>query len=199
MSNETQTPALPKMTPYDIARNGITKTLSVFTGKRGAWENVQYQAPQIASDSVDGNVEEDATLVGGLNWIGKKNLVTFINTILKRIGQDTWKDAIPPVGAPNAGIFNPDKFINDLTNLAASVLRLAELREKYFEEVAAQQDFIGSDEFQSALMGTDATVKQAAIDKVNSWKVAINGLKAEMEARSARNSKEEATETVQPE
>lgn len=174
------------MTPYTIVRNEIPKTLNIFKGTRDTWKDVEYQAPQISAETINDDIQ----------WLGLDNVVNYLNTILKRAGQDYWKDAIPEDGE-NAGIFNPDKFKLDVTNLAASGLKISELVELIDNEVKAQQDYIAGEAMQIFMNGTQEE-KLAVKEIIENRTSKINGLRAQKEARSTRRSKEAALETASP-
>jgi hypothetical protein len=175
---------MPIETPYNISRNGVSKALSLFVGKRDTWKDKPYQAPQVTDETFDTDIV----------WVGKANVKNFLNTILRRISQDYLEDATDE----KTGIFNEDQFITYMQDFAAAGLKLAELKELYYDEVAKMTTYIGSEEFTEELMSGHPSRIEAARAKANTMKTAINGLKAEMDARSNRRSKEKETETVSP-
>jgi hypothetical protein len=176
------------MTPFTIPRNGVEKVLTVLKGSRSAWKDVEYQAPQISAENITLDIQ----------WLGVDNVVNYLNTILKRAGQDYWADAIPGDGEENAGIFNPDKFKLDVANLAASGLKISELTELIDQEQQAHNEFISTEGLRMLTSGNPDLMAQAT-KTIEDRTSKINGLRAQREARSTRRSKEVATETVRPE
>lgn len=187
-------PVNPLEVPQTVDRNGVSETLTVFKGQRGTWEGKFYQAPQIKVDGTDSLVASDSVFCAGLNFIGKSNVKNFLNTILKRIGQDYVEDAIGAAGTPDEGIFSMDRFITFWTNLKSSAMKLSELQETYQEEVENYKTL--TTEFIAKI--ADLSPEQIAECKkaIEASGRTLNSLKAEFEERKAKRSKEAAAETV---
>ena len=199
-------PDLSKVSLYSVTRNGISKILTAFAGSRGAWLNKVYQAPQIETDG-EVAIEKDEKLLANLSWIGKDNVKKIINLYLKRMSQDIHDDSIPekenlatfPEGAEE-GIFHESTFLSKMATFTAAQFKLSELIEQYEEAVAAYTNSTGKEFFDAVVAAQGDPVKIAAlkagIDKLSS---SVNQLKAEIEVRRNRRSKEVETETVSPE
>ena len=173
----------PLETPHQVERNGIIKTLKCFVGKRGAWENKPYQAPQLEI----GTFDDDVT------WIGKENIVNAYNVILKRFGQDYVEDAT----GETDGIFSLERFLNYWKELRASALKLSELQEAYQNAVSEYTTF-AAEGLMAAVDSGDPEKIAAAKKKMGELSATITALKKDFDERKARRSKEAATETTQP-
>lgn len=190
-------PVNPLTQDIQITRNDITATLGKFVGKRNEWKDKPYQAFQLETDGTDEAVEKDNIFITGLNWIGKNNVKNYLNTILKRHGQDFVVDSLGAEGTADEGIFSLDKFITFWTNLKSSALRLSELNDTYQEEVAKYQEL--TNQLVALLMeghAKDSEVVKAHKQKVDTSSAAIKTLQAEFDERKARKSKEAQAETV---
>lgn len=180
-------PDLTKVTPYSVTRNAVTKSLTAFAGTRGAWDGVVYQAPQIS----------EATINEDIAWFGVQNIIRTVNIVARRMAQDYWDDAIPETG-DQAGIFQEATFLRLVSEWSAASMKISELIELYNEAVekyqAATPTFIAE---MTAAAG-DATKTAEAAAKFQALSDAVTSIKAELEARKARRSKEAATETVVP-
>jgi hypothetical protein len=197
MSNATEHP-LNK--PLTIIRNGISATLTKFTGKRDAWKDRPYQAFQIETDGTEGRTAEDVKFVEGLDFIGKANVKNAINTILRRFGQDFVDDATGDVDTAKAGgladgVFSLEKFVSFWEKLKSSAMRLSELQElqqSAIDEFTKYTTTTLMDEVSSGDPVRIANAK-AHMERLNSTLIS---LKAEFEERKQRRSKEAATETA---
>jgi hypothetical protein len=190
----TEAPVNPLSVPIEITRNGQTQKFTVFEGKREAWKGRLYQAPQLVTDGTDGEVQSDTSFVGGLNWIGKNNIRNFLNTILKRFGQDFVDDATGDEGTADEGIFSIDKFQKFWMDLKSSALKLSELQEAYQEEVEAYKAL--TNEF--LLKVTELSPDEIAAYKkqLDAAGVRLNAMKKDFDERKAKKSKEAQAETV---
>lgn len=193
-------PDLSKVKPYQISRNGISKHLSAFAGTRGKWDGVVYQAPQ-AGFTPDTPVREDKIFLENVEWYGVENVIRIINIFSKRFGQDCWVDAIPEHG-DQKGIFQETTFIRSMEALSVASLRISELRELYDEAVQAMQN--AQPEFMANMMKA-AQIADPAHREVEIKKVgvefqrlcdAVTSVKAQLEERSQKKSKEVETDTV---
>lgn len=176
-----------------ISRNGVSETLKVFVGKRGAWENKPYAAVQIETDEAK-DFDKDHAFINALKWIGKSNVKNFLNTILRRVGQDYVDDAISDA----TGEFSLDAFQKSWENLAAAGLKLAELKELLDAEQRKHEAYIAGEGMEKLTSGDHHLMAEAKSVIENRTKN-IKALRFELEQRAARRSKEQATETVSPE
>lgn len=202
MSEPTNTsteprPPQPLDTALIITRNGIEKALTVFVGKRNAWKDKVYQAPQIEVSDLDTPGSSDTTFLKDLDFIGKTNVRNALNTIFKRYGQDFYEDSIGEEGTPEAGVFNINRYINYWVELRSSAMKLSELNEAYQEAVDAFQTYSSTTLLEEYGSGDPARMA-AAKAKMDQMGATLKAYKADFEERKARRSKEAATETVQP-
>jgi hypothetical protein len=186
-------PENPLKTPLSIVRNGVSSTLTVFEGKREPWKGRFYQAFQLTTDGTDTLSQDDTIFTNGLNWIGKSNLKNFINTILKRIGQDFVEDATPETGE-DAGIFSLDKYTDFWTNLKSSAMKLSELQEAYQEEVEYYTRITSEFIAKMSDLSPEQIVQQKQL--IDSTSTRIKSMKRDFDERKAKRSKEAAGETV---
>lgn len=193
----------PFATPVEVTRNGVTKALTTFVGKRNDWKDRAYAAFQISSESFkQGTSEHDAiihdkTFLNDLIFVGKDNVKKFLNVILRRIGQDNVEDAIPEKGE-NAGIFQLGVFVKSWENLQAASLKLSELVEQYNEAVVKLQQAFPAFVATMSNPHASAEEKEKAVAHYNGLNEAVTTLKNEYEIRKAKRSKEAQTETVSP-
>lgn len=179
----------PFKNAIDIVRNGVTQTLKVFVGKRGAWENKPYAAVQLTSDPAKDFIE-DENFLNGLKFVGKDNILKMLNVILRRIGQDNVDDSI---GAD--GLFSMDAFKKAWENLAAAGLKISELKELLDAEQKKHQDYIANTAMKIFMEGTTEE-KLAAKKEIETRTSAINALRFELESRQQKRSQEAATNEV---
>lgn len=185
--------ASPFATPFTVTRNGVSQVAEIFVGKRGVWENHPYVAIQITTDPAK-EILHDHAFLKTLELIGKDNIKNYINTIMRRVGQDLVEDSI---GID--GMLSLDLLHKNWANLAAAGLKLAELRELVTDEVKKYTDYTSSKEFEDILMNGSEADRKALKEVVYKKNSTLKALKAEMEIRSNRRSKEAQTETVTPE
>lgn len=196
-------PDLSKVACYTITRNEIPLVLTPFAGTRGKWDGTVYQAPQIEIEGAT-VLTEDSTFIKGLIWFGKDNLKRIVNIFARRMAQDIWEDSIPEAG-DQEGIWQEATFIRLMTEFAASSMKISELQELYEDAVAKYQNASGPFivEMTTAAAETDekkrAELTKAASDKFKGLSDAVSSIRAELETRRAKRSKEAATETVTPE
>ena len=199
MSDNTQTgnstptpvklppPDLSKVELYTVNRNGVDKQLEAFAGKRGAWLNQVYQAPQMTDEGFDTDV----------TWFGKMNIIRAFNIIARRIAQDYWEDSIPETGEQQ-GIFQQTTFLRYIADWSAASMKISELQELVDEASAKMAN--SSAEF---IARFSAATTQEEKDAAGAWFKGLsdnyNSLRAELAARKGRRSKEAASETVTPE
>ena len=189
-------PDLTKVTPIVVTRNGIDYELTPFAGRRGAWDGVVYQAPQVKTE--DGKqLEEDNSFQTGLKFIGKETVARILNIFCKRFAQDAHTDAIPDEGE-NKGIFQLDKFVRSIQEFSVAQLRISELRELYDEAVAQYMSFCTGEFVQVMTMGSPED-KVAIQAKMQQMTAQVNQYKQDLEERAAKKSKEAETETVRAE
>jgi len=189
-------PDLSKIKCYTVERNSIKKVLTAFAGKRGAWDGVPFQAPQVEI-TPETDIVNDSVFLSDLNWVGKDNVLKIVNIFLRRLAQDLWENAIPETG-DNAGKFQESTFIQSVENLTAASLRISELQELLDD---ATQKYLGAtDEFISDMAkATNQAEKDAATAKFKALANAVNSLKAQLDERKSKRSKEKNTEEVRPE
>lgn len=216
-SNVT-TPVAPKKTPPDLSkvelftvnRNNIDKPLTAFAGTRGNWDGVVYQAPQVL-ETPGAVIKDDTILLNDLEWVGKQNVIDFLNTILKRTAQDCWRDSIPDAETPMGfdesqyGIFQQNLFLDKITKLSAAQMRISELNDLYNQSVQAlkdAQDQFMKDIFAASTITNEDERKAKMAEVGEAYKKLgekVASYKAQLDERKSRKSKEEQTETVMPE
>jgi len=197
MSDNTERAPQPLDKAITITRNGITKTLEVFFGKRDAWKDRSYQAPQIGTDGTDSPASQDAIFLQDLDFIGKGNVVRAYNTILKRFGQDFADDAIGADGTPNAGVLSVEVFSSLWTELRTSAMKLSELNEAWQDLTEKYNNYTSKDLIAAFESGDPARIAQAK-QTMAAMSNQLKAYKADHDERKARRSKEVATETTQP-
>jgi hypothetical protein len=193
----------PFDSPIVVARNGVTEILTNFVGKRNDWKDRAYAAVQIKTETFKAGTSEhdsivhDKSFLNSLVFIGKTNVERFLNTILRRIGQDNVEDAIPETGE-NAGVFQMGVFVKAWENLQAASLKLSELVEQYNEAVVKLQKAFP--DFVAVMSNPNSTQEQKdkAVAHYNGLNEAVTTLKNEYEIRKAKRSKEAQAETVTP-
>lgn len=181
--------------PLTVERNGIVKKLAVFVGKRGAWENKPYAAPQIETDGTESAPVDDKSFMDSVTFFGKNNLKNFINVIARRFGQDYVEDSIGAEGTATAGIFSLDRFLTYWKELRSSAMKLSELNEAYQLAVSEFTSFTTGELMEAVGTGDTYRIEEAK-KKMSSLNATLISLKAEFEERKARRSKEAAAETV---
>ena len=172
-----------------IVRNGITAVLKNFVGQRGEWKDKPYPAFQIEVDSSKG-IADDHQFMKDITFIGKDNVKNYINTILRRVGQDYVDDSIN-----QEGVFSIDALIKSWENLAAAGLKLSELKELLDAEQRKHEAYIAGEGMEFLTSG-DTHKMKIAKDTIENRTKNIKALRFELEQRAARRSKEAATETV---
>lgn len=198
-------PDLTKVTPYVVTREGVPLTLGVFAGTRGNWDGVVYQAPQVSTDGTASLVSEDKDFIKSIQWFGKENVARMLNVVARRMSQDNWEDAIPEVdnqaGFPEgsqAGVFCESVFLKATQDFAASALKISELRELKDDAEARLTSALPAFIAAMTAAKNDDERKSAATDyqKLNDN---LLSLKAQLEARMSKRSKEVNSEEVRPE
>jgi len=202
---KTPKPDLTKVTPYTVVREGVSKILGVFAGTRGNWDGVVYQAPQIETDGTASLVSEDKNFIASIQWFGKENIARMINVVARRMSQDNWEDSIPEIddqaGFPEgskAGVFCEAVFLKKTADFAASALKLSELRE--LKDDAESRLTTALPAFIAAMtVATTDEERKAAASTYQKLNDNLLSLKAQLEVRMAKRSKEANAETVTPE
>ena len=190
----------PLITPIKIVRNGLEATLKCFVGKRDAWKDKPYQAFQVETDGTDSKASEDIIFLSGLDFAGKDNVKNSLNTIFRRFGQDFVDDATGDKDTEKAGgladgVFSVEKFISFWEKLKSSAMRLSELHEAY---QAAVEDFtkFTTTTLMEEVSSGDAVRIANAKSQMERLNATLISLKADLEERKLRRSKEAATETA---
>jgi hypothetical protein len=183
----------------------VSKILGVFAGTRGNWDGVVYQAPQIETDGTASLVSEDKNFIASIQWFGKENIARMINVVARRMSQDNWEDSIPEIddqaGFPEgskAGVFCEAVFLKKTADFAASALKLSELRE--LKDDAESRLTTALPAFIAAMtVATTDEERKAAASTYQKLNDNLLSLKAQLEVRMAKRSKEANAETVTPE
>lgn len=193
----------PFATPVEVSRNSVSGTLTNFVGKRNDWKDRAYAAFQIEAETFKAGTSEydaivqDPKFLNGLVFVGKTNVLRFINTILRRIGQDNVEDAIPETG-DNAGVFQMDVFVKSWENLQAASLKLNELVELYNEAVVKFSKNTSTIVERIIAANGDKDIIQKLKEENDMLAANVNAYKQEYEIRKAKRSKEVQAETVTP-
>lgn len=177
-----------------VTRNNLASPpFEVFVGTRGQWEERPYAAPQLEDSETP--IEKDHKLMHMLQWLGKTNFVTMINTWLKRTGQDYVVNATGKAGSPNEGIFSMETFKQNWERLTAAGQKIGEMEEALQREQEKFKDYITGaflDEYANA-SDEDKVKLKASVD---ARKQRIANIKFQLEQRKASYSKDENTDTV---
>lgn len=196
VTTEKVAPDLSKVKPHVVERNGVKLTLTPFAGKRGNWDGIVYQAPQINVE--DGKlIEQDETFLNGLRFISKEKVQTILNIFCKRFAQDAHLDAIPDTGEQK-GVFQVDKFLRSIQDFSVAQLRISELRELLDEAIATYTS--AQTQFVTDMIAARTDEERKAIgEKFTKLGAIMTQRKAEYDERVNKKSKEVETDTVRPE
>jgi hypothetical protein len=151
---------------HAVIRNTVSKTLRNFKIIRGDNKDKEYQAPEITVETLDSDIK----------WLGRDTVVGVLQTFVKRASQEIWMDNIDENGQ-----LNEAKFLAELADLTATSMKLADLKDRYDELVAKNGALI------DALTDEPSAAELKSIKDLSS---AISVVKAQMEARSRKTTKE---------
>lgn len=161
------------MSAYSVVRNGVTKALSNFKIIRGDNKDKEYPAPAISAETLDEDIK----------WLGRDTVVSWLQTLCKRAAQEIWLDNLDPA----TGEVNVPKFLAELAEFTSVSLKLADLKDKYDELVAKQGMLVDQ---------LDDAPSAETLKAIKDLRVAIQVVKAQMDAKSRKNKPEVQAEAA---
>lgn len=154
---------------FVITRNNVPLTLGLFKILKGKRADTQYPAPKV----------EVANLNTFIEWYGVSNIVSDLQTLLKRKFQGIYTDSLDAT----TGLFNEELFVKYATDLTSAGLKMKEINDK-LDELQAQATAI----IDGGTWETDEVVR-AELKELN------NQIKAYRQMREDRKRKPETEET----
>lgn len=159
---------------YSVVRNGETMTTSAFKIIRGDNKDKQYPSISITAENLN----------QALKWLGADTVIGILQTFVKRASQELWLDNVGEDGTVNV-----PKFLQEFADFTSASMKLADLKERYDELVAKQGMLVDA-------LGDAPTPDE--LKAIKDLRVAIQVVKAQMDAKSRKTKPEAVADAAVP-